>query len=276
MLIEGKKIALEVREQLKRKVALLDFTPRLAIILIGDNEASTIYVRNKIKACLEVGIKGEVYAFKKCDKEEDVVLKIKELDQDIDVRGIIVQSPVPLGFDEEYLNSFISPEKDVDGFGITNMGHLASNDEKMMAATPLGIIKMLEYYNILVEGLHVVIVGVSKIVGRPLGLAMLNRGATVTMAHDKTKNLKEITRMADVLVVAIGQAEFIDDSYVKDGAIVIDVGINRVKGKIVGDVDFSKVQAKTSYITPVPGGVGPMTVAMLLSNVVESAKWRSK
>ena len=198
---------------------------------------------------------GEVYHFGVSDRQNEVIAKIKELDKLDDVKGIMIQSPVPDTFDEEVINSYISPEKDVDGLSFDNLGRIVANKERMMAATPLGILKLLDEYNIQLSGANVVIVGASKIVGRPLGLALLNREATVTIAHKKTKNLKEVTRMADILVVAIGQANFIDEDYIKEGAVVIDVGINRLEGKIVGDVDTASVSKKAAYITPVPGGV---------------------
>lgn len=271
-IIDGKKISLEIREKLRKEISDLKVIPSLAIIYVGDNPASEIYVRNKIKVGEELGIDVKLFRFNSDERQDVIINKIKELNEDISVHGIIIQSPVPSQIDEAYINSFIDKDKDVDGFGVFSLGSLASNDEKFIAATPYGILKMLEYENIDVKGANVVIVGRSKIVGRPLALALLNRDATVTITHSKTKNLSSITKLADILIVAIGQPEFITSDYVKNGAIVIDVGISRVDGKIKGDVDFTKVKEKASYITPVPGGVGPMTIAMLLSNVVESAK----
>lgn len=271
-IIDGKKISLEIREKLRKEISDLKVIPSLAIIYVGDNPASEIYVRNKIKVGEELGIDVKLFRFNSDERQDVIINKIKELNEDISVHGIIIQSPVPSQIDEAYINSFIDKDKDVDGFGVFSLGSLASNDERFIAATPYGILKMLEYENIDVKGANVVIVGRSKIVGRPLALALLNRDATVTITHSKTKNLASITKLADILIVAIGQPEFITSDYVKNGAIVIDVGISRVDGKIKGDVDFTKVKEKASYITPVPGGVGPMTIAMLLSNVVESAK----
>lgn len=271
-IIDGKEIALEIKQNLKKEIEELKITPGLAIIYIGFNEASEIYVKNKIKVCEEVGIKAHLFKFSNDTTEEEIVELIKKLNEDKSISGIIVQSPVPLNFDEDYINSFISPLKDVDGFGIYNMGKLTLNKSGFLAATPYGIIKMLEYENISLEGKEVVIVGRSKIVGRPLALSLLNRDATVTIAHSKSKNLKEITKRADILIVAIGKPKFITEDYVKQGSVVIDVGISRIDDKIYGDVDFLAVKDKTSYITPVPGGVGPMTIAMLLSNVVKSCK----
>jgi len=270
-LIDGKKIANNIRSNLKEDIKKYNLHPGLAIILIGNNEASEIYVRNKIIACEEVGIKGKVFKFSENSNENEIIECLKKCNNDRTIHGIIIQSPVPK-FNEEYLNSFISKEKDVDGFGIYNLGALASNQDAMIAATPAGIIKMLEYEQITLSGKHVVIIGRSKIVGRPLCLAMLNKDATVTVAHSKTENLKQMTKEADILVVAIGKPKFITKEYLKKDAIVIDVGINKLDNHTVGDVDFASVKDLVSYISPVPGGVGPMTIAMLLSNVVESSK----
>ncbi len=277
MIIDGKKIAQELRAELKEKISKLNIKPGLAIILIGHNEASEIYDRNKLKACAEIGIDGKLYRFEGTEKEEEIITCLKKLNEDKNIHGIIIQSPVPDNYDEEYLNTFISPSKDVDGFGIYNLGMLASNTPNIIAATPYGIIKLLEHENIPIAGKHVVIVGRSKIVGRPLALAMLNKDATVTIAHSKTANLKEITKTADILIVAIGKAKFITAEYIKEGAVVIDVGTNRDENnKLCGDVDYQNVLNKVSYITPVPGGVGPMTITMLLNNVYESAKKGAK
>lgn len=273
-LIDGKKISLEIRENLKKEINNLNIIPGLAIIYVGDNSASEIYVKNKIKVAEEIGIKADVYHFANNTREEEIINKIRELNKDNNVDGIIIQSPMPQNYNEAYINNFISADKDVDGFGVYSLGALASNDEKFLAATPYGIIKLLEHENIEISGANVVIVGRSKIVGRPLALALLNKDATITVTHSKTKNLKDITRQADILIVAIGSPEFITADYVKKNAVVIDVGISRLDGKIKGDVDFNSVKDSVSYITPVPGGVGPMTIAMLLSNVVKSAKRR--
>lgn len=275
-LIDGKMISSEIKENLKKEIKELGLTPKLAIILVGDNPASEVYVKNKLLASEKIGVDAKLYRFDASQKESDVIECVKKLNADDSVHGIIVQSPVSVGFNEAYINSFISPEKDVDGFGITNMGYLASDEEKYISATPYGIIKLLEHENIPIAGSNIVIVGRSKIVGRPLALALLNRNATVTITHSKTKDLKNITNKADILIVAIGKAHFIAKEYVKDGAVVIDVGTNRIDGKLLGDVDFEDVKDITSYITPVPGGVGPMTIAMLLNNVVESAKMHQK
>lgn len=274
-IIDGKEIAKEIRANLKKEIAENNLHPGLAIIMVGNNPASEIYVRNKRKACAETGIKEELYQYDENVSEEQIINCIIKLNNDDNINGIMVQSPLPSHLNEDKIINYITPEKDVDGFGISSLGYLASNEEKFISATPYGIIKLLEYKNIDIRGKNVVIIGRSKIVGRPLALALLNRDATVTITHSKTKNLREITRNADILIVAIGKANFTKKEDIKESAIVIDVGINRVDGKVVGDVDFESCKEKSSYITPVPGGVGPMTIAMLLTNVVESFK-RSK
>lgn len=271
-IINGKEIASEIRKKLKEEIREKKLKPGLAIIMVGNNPASEIYVRNKRKACAEIGIKEELYQYDENISEKEIINCIIKLNNEDNINGIIVQSPLPKHLDEDKIMNYILPEKDVDGFGISSLGYLASNEEKFISATPYGIIKLLEHENISLAGKNVVIVGRSKIVGRPLALAMLNRDATVTITHSKTKNLKEITKTADILIVAIGKAKFISGKDIKENAVVIDVGINRIDGKVVGDVDYESCKEKVSYITPVPGGVGPMTIAMLLTNVVESFK----
>lgn len=271
-IINGKEIASEIRKELKEEIREKKLKPGLAIIMVGNNPASEIYVRNKRKACAEIGIKEELYQYDENISEKEIINCIIKLNNEDNINGIIVQSPLPKHLDEDKIMNYIIPEKDVDGFGISSLGYLASNEEKFISATPYGIIKLLEHENISLAEKNVVIVGRSKIVGRPLALAMLNRDATVTIAHSKTKNLKEITKTADILIVAIGKAKFISGKDIKENAVVIDVGINRIDGKVVGDVDYESCKEKVSYITPVPGGVGPMTIAMLLTNVVESFK----
>lgn len=273
-IIDGKKIADSIKENIRNNVIELEkknIIPSLAIIMVGDNPASEIYVRNKVKAAENLGIKAITYRFTEDFSDEDIIKKIKDFNNDEKIHGIIVQSPLPKKFNEEYITSFISSSKDVDGFGTLALGNLLSNNEGILAATPKGIIKMLEYENIPISGANVVIVGRSKIVGRPLMTMLLNRDATVTITHSKTKNLKEITNKADILIVAIGKREYITSDFIKEGAVVIDVGINKVNDKVVGDVNFIEASKKASYITPVPGGVGPMTIAMLLENTVNVA-----
>ena len=275
-IIDGKKISEEIKENLKKEIKENKLNPGLAIIRVGNNPASEVYVRNKLKACEKVGVKAIEYHFEESVKQEELLDCIDKLNIDDEIDGIIVQSPLPNGFDEDYVTSFINPNKDVDGFGIQSLGYLASDQTKFLSATPYGILKMLEHEKIDIVGKNVVIIGRSKIVGRPLALALLNKDATVTITHSKTENLKEMTLLADILIVAIGRDRFITSDYVKEGAVVIDVGINRIDGKLYGDVDYESVKEKVSYITPVPGGVGPMTIAMLLTNVVKSAKEKEK
>ena len=278
-IIDGKLIAVEIQNKLKLRIDEFkkkNITPGLGIILVGNDPASEIYVRNKMRVCSELGVNAVLCRFNEENTEEEIIKQIEEFNQNEEIDGILVQSPLPSKFVEEKIISHVSPLKDVDGFGIYNLGALLSNQEKIIAATPLGILKMLEHENIRIEGRHVVVVGAGLIVGRPMAALLLNRGATVTLAHSKTQNLKEITRQADILIVAIGDAQFITDEYVKDGAVVIDVGTNRVDGKLYGDVDFLSVAPKTSYITPVPGGVGPMTIVMLIQNVVDVCERKSE
>ena len=278
-LIDGKKQANDIKEKLKKEISTLKeqgVIPGLAIILVGHDPASEIYVKNKIKTCDELGICTLLYRFTEESSEKEIIERIKDLNADDEIDGILIQSPLPTIFNEDKIISYVDPKKDVDGFGINNLGALLSNDELIIAATPLGILKMLEHENVSLEGKNAVMVGSSRIVGRPMAALLLNRGATVTICNNKTKNLKEITSRADILIVAIGQAKFITSDFIKEGAIVIDVGINRIDKSLYGDVDFASVSKKASLITPVPGGVGPMTIIMLLSNVIDVAKRRSK
>lgn len=278
-LIDGKKQANDIKEKLKKEISTLKeqgVIPGLAIILVGHDPASEIYVKNKIKTCDELGICTLLYRFTEESSEKEIIAQIKDLNEDDGIDGILIQSPLPAIFNEDKIISYVDPKKDVDGFGINNLGALLSNNELIIAATPLGILKMLENKSVSLEGKNVVVVGASRIVGRPMATLLLNRGATVTICHNKTKNLKEITSNADILIVAIGQAKFITSDFVKEGAVVIDVGINRIDNHLYGDVDFDSVSKKASLITPVPGGVGPMTIVMLLSNVVDVAKRRAK
>ena len=278
-LIDGKKQANDIKEKLKKEISTLKeqgVIPGLAIILVGHDPASEIYVKNKIKTCDELGICTLLYRFTEESSEKEIIAQIKDLNEDDGIDGILIQSPLPAIFNEDKIISYVDPKKDVDGFGINNLGALLSNNELIIAATPLGILKMLENESVSLEGKNVVVVGASRIVGRPMATLLLNRGATVTICNNKTKNLKEITSRADILIVAIGQAKFITSDFIKEGAIVIDVGINRIDKSLYGDVDFASVSKKASLITPVPGGVGPMTIIMLLSNVIDVAKRRSK
>ena len=251
----------------------IGINPKLAVILVGDDSASQVYVKNKSKACEKTGIDFEEYIFDANITEQELLDTIEKLNKDDSIHGILVQSPVPKHIDANKAFGTISPEKDVDGFHPINVGNLSIGKDCFISCTPYGIVKILEEYDIKTEGKEAVILGRSNIVGKPMIQCMLNKNATVTVCHSRTKNIEEITKRADILIAAIGKAKFVKDDMVKDGAVIIDVGINRLEdGSIVGDVDFEKISKKASYITPVPGGVGPMTIAMLLNNVVKAAK----
>lgn len=276
IILDGKETAKKTRENLKGKVAELkerNIKPKLAVIMVGDDNASKIYVRNKSKACEELGIDYEEINMGEDTTQEQLLDTIKKLNNRNDIHGILLQSPVPKGLDINEAFRTIIPEKDVDGFNPINVGKLALGQETFVSCTPFGIIKLLEEYNIPIEGKNAVIIGRSNIVGKPMLHCLLNKNATVTICHSKTKNLEEITRKADILIVAIGKTKFVTQDMVKPGAVVVDVGINRnEQGKVCGDVDFENVEKIASYITPVPGGVGPMTIAMLMNNIVKTAK----
>lgn len=275
-IIDGKNLAKNIRESLKDEVKELknaEIYPKLAVIMVGDDKASKVYVKNKSKACEDVGIAYEEYLLPASTKMQELLELIEKLNNDETIHGILVQSPLPNGLDTNEAFRTISPKKDVDGFHPINVGKLSLNQDCFISCTPYGIIKMLESYNIPIEGANAVIIGRSNIVGKPLAKCLLNKNATVTVCHSKTKNLKEITKNADILIAAIGKPKFVTEDMVKNGATVIDVGINRTDdGKLVGDTDFENIKEKVQYITPVPGGVGPMTIAMLMYNVVKAAK----
>lgn len=265
-IIDGKSLAESIKKNIAQGVEKNNVKGILAVILVGDNESSHIYVRSKRKQFLEVGIECIVNELPKETKQEDLEKMVSRLNADKSINGIMVQLPLPEGLDDKKIISLISPEKDVDGLGIYNAGMLAQGEPNIVAATPKGILYMLKSVCAELEGKNAVVVGRSKIVGRPMASLLLNNDCTVTIAHSKTKDLKEITKQADILVVACGCPKIIKKDWVKTGAVVIDVGINRVDGKICGDVDFDEVSEVASYISPVPGGVGPMTVAMLIDN----------
>ena len=272
-LLDGKKIAAEVRAELKETVAAMAQKPELAVVLVGNDPASEIYVKGKIKGCEEVGITSHTFRLSESSTQEEVEELVSSLVQRKEISGILVQLPLPKGLNSERILSLIPREKDVDGFSAANVGKLALGEESLAACTPQGIMELLSRYQIPTAGKRAVVVGRSKIVGRPIALLLLNADATVTICHSKTVNLKEECLRADILIAAIGKARFITADMVKEGAVVVDVGINRnQEGKLCGDVDFENVKEKASYITPVPGGVGPMTIAMLLKNTVETAK----
>ncbi len=275
-IIDGKELAREIRGELKKEVENLrknGIIPKLAVIMVGDDKASSVYVRNKSKACDEIGIEFEEYLKDENTTQEELIELIKSLNNRKDIHGILLQSPIPKGLDIREAFNTIDYTKDVDGFNPINVGKLSIGEDCFISCTPHGVIKMLEKYNIQTEGKRAVIIGRSNIVGKPLIQCLLNKNATVTVCHSKTQNIKDITSQADILVAALGKPKFVTADMVKEGATVIDVGINRNEdGKLVGDVDFEEVSKKASYITPVPGGVGPMTIAMLMHNVVKSAK----
>lgn len=270
-LIDGKKLADEVLLALQDKIAQENMKPHLVIVLVGDNEASQIYVRNKLKAAEKVGIVADVVCLPADVSQQVLGDKIVELNHDNAVHGIVVQQPLPEGLSIDEVVEKIAPEKDVDGFGISNIGKLVQNlGGGIIAATPKAVLNMLVSTGVALAGKHAVIIGRSKIVGRPLAALLLNHDCTVTVAHTKTRNLADLVRTADIVVAACGQPKLVKKDWLKKGAVVIDVGINRVGGRLCGDVDFENAAEVCSFISPVPGGVGPMTVAMLLENTFEA------
>lgn len=275
ILIDGKEVAKKIRENLKEKVKDLKtkgIKPKLAVIMVGNDKASSIYVRNKSKVCNELGIEFEEFFKDDSISQKELIDLIKELNARKGVHGILLQSPIPDNLDIREAFNTIDYRKDVDGFNPINVGKLSIGEDSFISCTPYGVIKLLEEYNIEMQGKNAVVIGRSNIVGKPLVQCLLNKDATVTICHSKTRNIKEITRNADILIAALGKPKFVTADMVKEGAVVIDVGINRCEdGKLVGDVDFDNVAKKASYITPVPGGVGPMTIAMLMNNVVKAA-----
>lgn len=275
-IINGKELAKNIRLELKNEVSKLKekgIIPKLAVIMVGDDKASKVYVKNKSKACEEIGIEYEEFLLDENISMEELLNLIEKLNNRKDINGILLQSPIPKNLNIDEAFNKIDYKKDVDGFNPVNVGKLVIGQDSFISCTPYGVIKMLENYNIPIEGKNVVIIGRSNIVGKPLMQCLLKKNATVTICHSKTKNISEITKRADILVAALGKAKFVTKEMVKEGAVVIDVGINRDEsGKLVGDVDFEEVEKIASFITPVPGGVGPMTIAMLMSNVVKACK----
>ncbi len=276
IIIDGKELAKKIRMNLKigyQELKQKNIKAKLAVIMVGDNSASKMYVKNKNKACEDVGIEYEEYLLGMETSQKELIDLIEKLNEDKSVNAILLQSPIPSNLNINEAFTTISPEKDVDGFNTLNVGKLVLNQDTFVPCTPYGIMKIFEEYNIDLSGKNVVILGRSNIVGKPLIHCCLNRNATVTTCHSKTQNIKEITLKADILISAIGKANFVTADMVKENAVVIDVGINRLEnGKITGDVDFDNVKEKASYITPVPGGVGPMTIAMLMNNVIKATK----
>ncbi len=273
-IIDGKKISTAIKDDLKAKVAELkeqNVEITLAVIQVGNDPASSVYVKNKKKACEYIGINSLSYELEDSTTEEELISLVEELNEREDVNGILVQLPLPNGIDEDKIIQTISPKKDVDGFHPMNVGALNIGQPGFVSCTPAGIIELLKRSNISIEGKECVVIGRSNIVGKPMGALLLKENGTVTICHSRTKDLKEVTKRADILVVAIGKPKFITKEYVKEGAVVIDVGMHRNENnKLCGDVDYDDVFDVVSAITPVPGGVGPMTIAMLMNNCVES------
>ncbi|MGN0352203.1 MAG: bifunctional methylenetetrahydrofolate dehydrogenase/methenyltetrahydrofolate cyclohydrolase FolD [Roseburia sp.] len=273
-IIDGKRISQEIKDELKEKVTELKAQGKeccLAVIQVGNDPASCVYVRNKKKACEYIGIKSLSYELPEETTEEELLQLIDRLNKDTSVHGILVQLPVPKHIDEEKIIKAISPYKDVDGFHPENVGNLVTGGKGFVSCTPAGIIQLLKRSDIAIEGKNCVVIGRSNIVGKPMALLMLRENATVTIAHSKTKNLKELCKTADILIVAIGKPEYVTEEYVKEGAVVIDVGIHRDENnKLRGDVKYDEVEPHCEAITPVPGGVGPMTIAMLMHNCVHA------
>lgn len=276
--IDGKQIAGEIRGELAKKVAEFraanGFAPGLAVIIVGENPASKVYVRNKQRACEEIGIASTVIELPEDTKEEELLSVVAELNADTSVHGILVQLPLPRHLDAEKVLLSIDPRKDVDAFHPYNVGRIMIGDYDFLPCTPAGVMELLKRSDISPDGKECVVVGRSNIVGKPQAMLLLHAGGTVTVCHSHTKNLPEVCRRADILVTAIGKPEFFDETYVKPGAVVIDVGMNRrpADGKLCGDVNFERVEPVASAITPVPGGVGPMTIAMLLCNTLKAAE----
>lgn len=277
-IINGKEVAQKIRNNLKEEVTELKKNGKIlkfAVIMVGDNSASKIYIKNKSKACEEVGIDCEEYILDSNIQMKELLDLINTLNEREDIHGILLQSPIPKHLDIDEAFRTIAPSKDVDGFNPVNVGKLCLGQDCFIACTPSGVMKLLEEYNIEIEGKNAVVIGRSNIVGKPMLQCLLNKNATVTICHSKTKNLLDITKNADIIVAAVGKEKFLTGDMIKEGAVVIDVGINRLQdGTICGDVDFESAKEKASYITPVPGGVGPMTVAMLMSNIVKASNGR--
>lgn len=279
-ILDGKKLAKRIRKNLKEEVENLKnqgIFPKLAVIMVGDNSSSEVYVKNKSRACIKVGIDFEEFLLPKETTEKELLELIEKLNEDKNIHGILLQSPVPKQIDINKAFRTIRPEKDVDGFHPMNVGNLVIGEDCFISCTPFGVMKLLEEYNIEIEGKNAVILGRSNIVGKPMVQCLLAKNATITVCHSKTKEIQDIVKNADIIISAIGKPHFVTSDMIKNNAVVIDVGINRLEdGSIVGDVEFETVSTKASYITPVPGGVGPMTIAMLLTNVVKAAKNQNK
>ena len=273
--IDGREVAKKWKENAAQRAQALTekgVTPHLAVIVAGDNPASQVYVRNKENACLRAGIRSTILRLPESCTQEELEGAVAALNADQSVHGILVQLPLPKGLDEARVLALIDPEKDVDGFHAMNTGKLMNGQPGFVPCTPLGVMKLLEAYNIPTRGRHAVVIGRSNIVGKPMAMLLLAADATVTVCHSKTENLADITRQADILVAAVGRANFVTGDMIKPGATVIDVGVNRLDGALVGDVNAEEAAQKAAYLTPVPGGVGQMTIAMLLSNTLDAAE----
>ncbi len=276
IIIDGKKVSAQVKEQVRIETEELvkkGIKPGLAVIIVGDDPASRVYVNNKKKACEKVGFLSKEFALPATTTQEELLSLVKELNEDKEINGILCQLPLPKGLDEKAVIEAISPLKDVDAFHASNVGKIMIGDYDFLPCTPAGVMEMLHSYNIPVEGKECVVIGRSNIVGKPMAMLLLHENGTVTITHSRTKNLKEVTKKADILVAAIGKPKFVTADMVKEGAVVIDVGMDRDEnGKLCGDVDFENVEEKCSAITPVPGGVGPMTIAVLMKNTLKACK----
>lgn len=270
MILDGKKTAENLMKKVAEEVASINDVITLTLILVGNNPASLVYVNNKQKACADAGINVESHYLEENATQKEVLKIIEDANNNDKVHGILVQLPLPSHLDEEVIINSINPYKDIDGLTLTNQGRLYTGMDALHPATPKGIITLLQKYFIEISGKNVVVIGRSKLVGKPIAMLMLQKNATVTIAHSKTANLKEVTKRADILVVAVGKPNFVTGDMVKKDAVVIDVGINKIEGKLVGDVNYAEVKDIASYITPVPKGVGPMTIASLLENIVQS------
>lgn len=275
-ILSGKTVSQRIKDELKKEVAELkekNINPGLAVIIVGDDPASRVYVNNKKKACEKVGFLSKEFALPATTTQEELLALVNELNEDKEINGILCQLPLPKGLDEKAVIEAISPLKDVDAFHASNVGKIMIGDYDFLPCTPAGVMEMLHSYNIPVEGKECVVIGRSNIVGKPMAMLLLHENGTVTITHSRTKNLKEVTKRADILVAAIGKPKFVTADMVKEGAVVIDVGMDRDEnGKLCGDVDFENVKEKCSAITPVPGGVGPMTIAVLMKNTLKACK----
>lgn len=275
-IINGKQIAEDIREGIRQEMEQLKttgFQPGLAVVLVGEDPASQVYVRHKEKACHDLGYYSEVHRLPSMTSQEELLAMVDQLNKQENINGILVQLPLPKQIEEKAIINAIAPEKDVDGFHPISVGNLVIGDDSLLPCTPAGVIELIKRAGVEISGKHAVVIGRSNIVGKPVSLLLQRENATVTMCHSRTSNMKELAKQADILVVAIGKANFVDASYIKPGAVVIDVGVNRLEnGKLAGDVDFESATQVCGPITPVPGGVGPMTITMLMQNTLVAAK----